>query len=308
MGTQVAVKVIKSSKGIRPAFDGIHSGALSHPNIVQTFVPHWETPVTSCSLCAVIGDTWMVQEWCDRGSLTRYCAEVRRSESVISEVLGIGADVASAGQYIHSQDLIHGNLTTDSVLLKTDTTYPKGYVCKLGDLHIAHGKINDACLQGSSSRQSHPWATRKADIYSTGIILWQVLTGRQKFIGLTDAEVASEVSGLHLDEAQGGLIRGIIESCIAKKPAERPEFHDLVKTFMNISRLQTITSGRARQLEADLEKLVATAASGEKGSELATPCPRKVSRRVSFSDEHGVQDSHFTQSDASRLLASPSES
>jgi serine/threonine protein kinase len=268
MDTKVAVKVLKSvsNSSSPPAVqpDDLALASLSHPNIAQMF---------GRSTCQLSFDVWIVQEWCDRGSLSQHCNISRCHESFIPEVLSIALDVASAGFYIHSRGITHGSLTADSVLLKTDVADPKGYVCKIGDLcgtkpmqerlarplsecrHVSVTCLPPECIQVGNSDAR---LSQCADVYAMGMIFWQVLTGTTPFDGLTPDQIAAEVqrgSFLSFDGIPGDL-RNIVGLCLAGDPQDRPACHQLVRTFMNRVRINAISSQRTQRLEKCLGQLV----------------------------------------------------
>lgn len=277
VGARVAVRVFEPTCGstqakLKDALDEFRSQALAHPNIVQTFMcntgkmpvgllPPSQTPKM---------ETWMVQEWCDRGSLSQYCNVPRDGENSLLEVLSIGVDISSAGAYLHSQSIIHGDLTADNVLLRTDSC-PKGYTCKICDIRLSRAlKSHDCQLvtpQYGTSSHLPPEVfenvfvklTPKADIYAAGIILWQALTGKKPFAGLSGAEIAEQVTNgasLPLDDTRALTdIRHVFHSCTAKEPQVRPDFDELFNIFQKSSRIKTITSARTRKIEAKLVKM-----------------------------------------------------
>jgi serine/threonine protein kinase len=273
MDTKVAVKAFKSKQyGLPAQFGDSVLESFSHPNIVQMF---------ACSTCELSFDVWTVHEWCDRGSLSQYCKTSRCDEQFIPEVFGIGLDVTSAGCYMHSRNVIHGSLTANSVLLKTDASDRKGYVCKIGDLSVLQRENRGSEVVGVHMQNSRPTVclppeyfrsdesdvspTRSEDVYATGIVLWQVLTGVIPFEGMTDVEIREEVRhGLQLPlEGVREDFKNIVNSCISSDPRARPGFHELVRTFMSCGLLTVICSQRAQVLEKHLCKLLTTVVQDE---------------------------------------------
>ena len=59
-------------------------------------------------------------------------------------------DIASAMAYLHSMGVLHGDLKSANVLLKSTATDLRGYVCKLADFGCAPTLVFRFCLLISS--------------------------------------------------------------------------------------------------------------------------------------------------------------
>ena len=73
---------------------------------------HWEGDDAEPSLQMM--ETWMVMEFCNKGTLSDAVARgCFRAGSGINydHVLATGRDIACAMQYLHSRDVMHGDLT-----------------------------------------------------------------------------------------------------------------------------------------------------------------------------------------------------
>ncbi|CAE7568423.1 Kctd7, partial [Symbiodinium natans] len=143
-GAAVAVKMIKTvlptGKDIEdidtnPHYEAVLSVSISHPNLVQTFKHGGRVKSLSANAgdeakdIANVFETWIVQEWCDGGTLRGRCVSPRLHDQDLLEALEICIEIARAGQYLHDINIIHGDLTGNNVLLKS-MPVPKGYVCK----------------------------------------------------------------------------------------------------------------------------------------------------------------------------------
>jgi len=142
---------------------------LSHPNIVQVF-----------DIVEDHGEIWIVLELIDG---TDMGARVRETGSMApTEVVEIGAQVASALAYAHSRDLLHRDVKPANVLLSS-----QGQV-KLTDFGIAKllgpegGRTQSGQVIGSprymspEQRRGAPLDER-TDIYSLGVTLYEMMTG-----------------------------------------------------------------------------------------------------------------------------------
>jgi len=255
MGAPVAVKVIEWKKTqqtkLQPIFEAALSTNLAHPNLVQTFkYSTREKSVTVSKEYASeyegVLETWLVQEWCDLGTLHAHCNRPRLEAADRPEIFDIFLEISSAGYYLHSRGIIHGDLTANNVLLKTQVSR-KGYVAKICDFGLARILEDDvlAIATDSLGTVTHmppelfrldgkTRLTQKADIYATGVLLWQALTGEAPFEGLAPPQVVMRVvkgGRLKLPEEAPEEFRGLFVRVTAADPTERPDFDVLVAFF-----------------------------------------------------------------------------
>jgi len=252
-GAPVAVKVIRSPAGakdnvLEPLFEGAVSSAMSHPFLVQTYqYCSREVTTTECEESQGF-ETWIVQEWCDRGNLSKYCSSLIKKEEGTVEALEIVKEVASAGAYLHQRGIIHGDLTGNNVLIKTDISR-KGYTCKICDFGLARILEGETCAVVTEQlgtvthmppelfalEQSEMKLTTKADIWAVGVILWQTLTGKSPFEGMSPPQVIVQVAAgrrLKLPPDAPASVREIFERCCATDPEQRPHFDELLDILL----------------------------------------------------------------------------
>lgn len=93
-------------------------------------------------------ETWIVLEYCDLGSLQKSLAEesiaIKSGDQVskMSSILQTALEIASAMNYLHSFRIIHGDLKPGNVLLKSDGSQPRGFICKVRMSACVHQKCN----------------------------------------------------------------------------------------------------------------------------------------------------------------------
>jgi len=216
---------------------------LQHPNLVQTFrflqkdkFDGWGSPDES------VLETWMVQEWCELGTLEKVCLTSRTDTSGYQEALAIVSDIARAGKYLHQNDIIHGDMLPRNVFLKRQLSR-RGFVCKLCATGL--GKSLDEQATSASMRsciahlppevfKSNGQITKKADIYALGIILWELVKGEHPFSDQPMQQVVQAVAAGMTPQLPGetpGEIRMLHDRCTRNNPHERPSFEELVKAL-----------------------------------------------------------------------------
>ncbi|EFN54023.1 hypothetical protein CHLNCDRAFT_136066 [Chlorella variabilis] len=159
-----------------------------------------------------IDRTMLVTEYCDGGNLTRNLMAGR-----------IALDVARGLTYLHSRRIIHFDLKSPNILLARDGT------AKISDVGMA--KIMAREYSGVTGNVGTlAWAapemllgarcTEKADIYSYGVVLWEICTCMTPIRGqLRDVGVPQECPA---------EVRELILDCLATNPRKRPSAVEIV--------------------------------------------------------------------------------
>ncbi|MDQ6817053.1 MAG: serine/threonine protein kinase, partial [Actinomycetota bacterium] len=167
-----------------------------------------------------------------------YVAELVDGESLASrlrrgpmdpwEGCEIAEQLCRALAHAHAQNIVHRDVKPANVLISA-----RGRV-KVGDFGVAH--LADASSDGASTMivgtprymapeqgQGHP-ATPATDVYSVGVILYEMLAGHPPFPGSSPVELALR----HVQDPPPPLgpdtpatLRSIVERALAKDPAER---------------------------------------------------------------------------------------
>jgi serine/threonine protein kinase/formylglycine-generating enzyme required for sulfatase activity len=228
---------------------------------------------------------------------------------ILSEMIGSGVlmeqrraaevtlNIAEAMAYAHSEGIIHRNLNSRSVIIRTE-----GTAC-ISDFELARNE-EDASADSGRQRliQGHPTyiapeqfydacgsVTPKTDLYSLGVIFYELLTGKPPFSGS-----GKEVLKAKLKEAPEppGKVRPEVDvqlealclKLLQKSPAERPESMEIVarwlKKWLKSTRSIEFTatssefaaagSGEERQLKQRQETVSEQIARGQYAAALQT--------------------------------------
>jgi serine/threonine protein kinase len=162
-------------------------------------------------------------------------------ERAVCLVLGIARGLS----YAHGRGVVHRDIKPENVLLTEDGT-PKitdwGLGKAIGDSRqstmIGFSPVYAAPEQIAPHRFGRPGEA--TDIYQTGMVLCELLTGRPAFRGegihdlnvaiLEEAPVIPSWNGRHEPE-----LRAVILTCLAKQPPERyPSVDDLIADLESI--------------------------------------------------------------------------
>eukprot|EP00249_Psilotum_nudum_P013826 c24534_g1_i1 orf=263-3379(+) len=208
---------------------------LRHPNIVLLMGAVTKHPHFS-----------IVTEYLPRGSLFRLLRKPRARE-VLDERrwIRMALDVAIGMNYLHQLNppIVHRDLKSPNLLVD------KSWTVKVCDFGLSRLKLN-AFLSSRSAAGTPEWmapevlrgepSNEKSDVYSFGVILWELATLQQPWSGLGYAQVVGAVGfqnrRLQIPKDVNPEIAGIMESCWASDPRQRPSFASIVEALKPLQR------------------------------------------------------------------------
>jgi serine/threonine-protein kinase len=187
LGRDVAIKILRGEYGSDASFlarfqrEAQAAAQLNHPNVVAVF-DYGQDPV----------GPYIVMELVTGGDLAGALRE--RGPLPPTVAASIGQQVAEAIDAAHARGIIHRDIKPSNVLLST------GGRVKVADFGIAQA-FTDAQLTmtGVTMGSVHYFSPEQArgepvttasDVYSTGLVTYEMLTGHRAFTGGTAAEVA----------------------------------------------------------------------------------------------------------------------
>ncbi|QKY68991.1 Stk1 family PASTA domain-containing Ser/Thr kinase [Lentibacillus sp. CBA3610] len=157
------------------------AASLAHPNIVNIYDVGEDDRVL-----------FMAMEYVDGMTLKEYIQRYAPIDT--REALDIMKQIASAIAHAHANDIIHRDIKPQNIMIDT-----YGQV-KVTDFGIAVALSATALTQTNSILGSVHYlspeqarggtATKKSDIYSLGIVLFELLTGRLPFSGQSPVSIA----------------------------------------------------------------------------------------------------------------------
>nr|POE95786.1 serine/threonine-protein kinase edr1 [Quercus suber] len=159
----------------------------------------------------------------------------------------IAMDAAFGMEYLHSKNIVHFDLKCDNLLVNLKD--PLRPICKVGDFGLS--KIKRNTLVSGGVRGTLPWmapellngssnkVSEKVDVFSFGIVLWEILTGEEPY------------ANMHYGAIIGGIVsntlrptipsycdpqwRMLMEQCWAPNPATRPSFTEITSRLRVMS-------------------------------------------------------------------------
>ncbi|GGF11432.1 serine/threonine protein kinase [Halobacillus andaensis] len=184
---EVAIKVLRLEYGNDEEFiarfhrEAQSATSLSHPNIVNIYDVGEEEDIY-----------FMAMEYVDGMTLKQYIQQ--KSPIDTSEAIDIMRQVTSAIAHAHDNEIVHRDIKPQNILIDH-----YGHV-KVTDFGIAMALSATALTQTNSVLGSVHYlspeqarggmATKKSDIYSLGIVMFELLTGRLPFSGQSPVSIA----------------------------------------------------------------------------------------------------------------------
>lgn len=199
---------------------------LSHPNIVSIY------DVGDCD-----GKYYIVMEYVKGETLKD---KIKREGPLpINTALQIAEEIASALENAHANNLVHCDIKPHNILINE-----AGHV-KVADFGIARatssstitytGSVVGSVHYFSPEQAKGHTISPKSDIYSLGIVMYEMVTGQVPFNGETAVSIAIK----HLQEAPipphelredlPPLVEAIILKCMDKNPDNRFSSTELIK-------------------------------------------------------------------------------
>jgi serine/threonine-protein kinase len=239
----VAVKILRGDLADDEKFvrrfqrEAISASSLSHPNIVEMYDVGEDD-----------GQYYIVMEYVEGKTLKSLIK--RRGALTLPEVIDIMLQLTSAVACAHDSYIIHRDIKPQNVLIKEDGTV------KITDFGIAMALNSNELTQTNSVMGSVHYlppeqangsgATIKSDIYSLGILMFELLTGNLPFKGENAVEIAIKQmrekipSVCEINPHIPQSVENIILKACAKNPKNRYdnvlEMHDDIKTCLNEER------------------------------------------------------------------------
>lgn len=201
---------------------------LSHPNIVNIFD------------VGVMDDAhYIVMEYVPGRTLKDRIKQ--EGHLSVGDALQVAKDIARALAHAHANNLVHCDIKPHNILMMPDGS------AKVADFGIARavtestmtytGNVVGSVHYFSPEQAKGTLITPKSDVYSLGVVLYEMLTGALPFTGETPVSIAMKhlqeepVSVRQLDPAIPPVVEAIVARAMSKDPAMRPaaaEFmHDI---------------------------------------------------------------------------------
>jgi serine/threonine protein kinase/Tfp pilus assembly protein PilF len=237
LGRKVALKLLLSSytddadRVRRFGIEARAASALNHPNIVTIHE---------------IGETdslhFIATEFVDGETLRQHITKPRMT---VGEVLDVAVQVASALQAAHAAGIVHRDIKPENIMLRHDgyakildfglaklTEKKSEPIDSEGKARVPEQKTSPGMVMGTVAYMSPEQARglavdARTDVWSLGVVMYEMLTGRQPFDGGTPTDVIISIAErepaplrMHVPEVPTQLER-IVKKALAKDREQR---------------------------------------------------------------------------------------
>lgn len=269
LGRDVALKIPKPEVFQNPALakmfanEVMLSRSLEHPNIVATFEGQPNGPTTHLSM-----------KYFPNGS-------IEDVDFMTITGMRILRDVATALEYCHSRRIAHQDIKPGNIYMHDGVAY-------LADFGAAANETQDGQVAGSPFYMAPELfmgerGSAKSDMYSFGIVAYEVLTGVRPIVG----ETLEQLQAAHLAKVPAPVrvvkssvareVAAMVDRAIAKNPLQRPSASDFRRALE--SALDPKAEADARKtLTPETARLTQTGEDPVVQADSAEPAPPTIGR------------------------------
>ncbi|KAG0582750.1 hypothetical protein M758_3G084400 [Ceratodon purpureus] len=284
LGTQVAKKTFMGRENPHFMKEANILGGLCHPNITSMFCCAKDKK--TCSIIMELMDEDL-HDFMHNLVHARCDAESNNPPFFILEAVGIMLQVGEGVKYLHDQKIVHGDLKSMNILVRSVQARELeiGYVhAKVADFGLSKTKecstrfsnptfntgstrwmppevinLDNLTSQVSISKDSMPKYPFKRDVFSFGMVCYELLTGNEPF---SDEPDLKNVKKKVLKGERPDLpdhcpkeLKTLIRRCWSQVPTERPSFVEICQELkhLNFLLLRGLNHGPHRTIEEPLQ-------------------------------------------------------
>lgn len=251
LGRPVAIKILHANFASDDEFvsrfkrEAQAAGKLNHPNIVNMYDVGYDQDMH-----------YIIMEYVDGETLKEYITRHHRLS--IDEAVKITISIGEGLEHAHAMGIVHCDIKPHNVII-TNT----GRV-KVTDFGIARAMnstntvMYTNSIMGSAHYLSPEQASGKSvdgntDIYSLGVVLYEMLTGKVPFEGDTPIAVALKhvrekvIPPTRYNSSIPPLLESVVLKALAKNPADR--FESISEMMGDLRLSQGFTMGKTQRHE-----------------------------------------------------------
>jgi len=203
---------VQENQQMECANDGYVNLAQIVPNEYKPERP--QRSLSSCSDMSSVGksfsgdrvETWLIQEFCDMGSLEKSIRKGRYMKGHqlnMSLVVETCVDICRGMQYLKNRNVIHGDLKSSNILLNGSMHEEKGFIAKVADFGLSRelGMFASHVSTQTTGTVTHmppelfkeERLTAASDVYSFGIVMWELVSKESPLEGVPPVLIIKKI-------------------------------------------------------------------------------------------------------------------
>ncbi|RZS23926.1 hypothetical protein BHM03_00056934 [Ensete ventricosum] len=167
-------------------------------------------------------------------------------------LLQVAIDVSRGMNYLHQNNIVHRDLKTANLLMDENeqviSTHLYINVVKVADFGVARVKAESGVMTAETGTYrwmapeviEHKPYDHKADVFSFGIVLWELLTAKLPYENFTPLQAAVGVvqKGLRptIPKNAHPKLAELMENCWQQNPTDRPDFSEILHILQLIAK------------------------------------------------------------------------
>ncbi|KAK9164616.1 hypothetical protein Syun_005518 [Stephania yunnanensis] len=215
---------------------------VRHKNVVQ-FIGACTKPPSLC----------IVTEFMSGGSVYDFLHK-QKGFFKFPTLLKVAIDISKGMNYLHQNNIIHRDLKAANLLMDENE------VVKVADFGVARVKAQSGVMTAETGTYrwmapeviEHKPYDHKADVFSFGVVLWELLTGKLPYEYLTPLQAAIAVvqKGLRptIPKHTHPKLVELLEKCWHQDPTQRPDFSNIIEVLQHVAK-EVADDGENRRKE-----------------------------------------------------------
>ncbi len=223
------------------------ASALNHPNVATIY-----------EIDEAKGESFIVMEYVEGETLRD-----KKTGLTIKQLVDIGVQIAEGIAAAHDRGIVHRDIKADNIMIRKDgrvQVMDFGLAKLRGVSRLTRAGSTVGTMAYMSPEQVQGMETdHRTDIFSLGVVLYEILTGQLPFKGEHDAALMYEV--LNVDPTPPSTLRREIEPeldrivmrCLEKEREER--YQSVKDVAVDLKRFKRDSEGRRIQRSAIREEM-----------------------------------------------------
>jgi serine/threonine protein kinase len=137
----------------------------------------------------------VITEFLSGGSLRSFLRKLERKALPLEKVISIALDMARGLEYIHLQGIVHRDVKPENILFDEEfcaKVVDFGVACEEAYCNLMDDDPGTYRWMAPEMYKHKPYG-RKVDVYSFGLLLWELVTGSLPYEDMTPVQAAFAV-------------------------------------------------------------------------------------------------------------------